>query len=180
MVSFSMVKKMQVKVLGIIIFLLAINLAFGENYQRSDHGKAHFSLGLGLGIPYGIAGINLDVTPIFPQNLAKLSDYLSFSMGLGYCPGGLGYAFGLRVYPIKREKRLIPILCAYYGIVGVISYGRDWDRMRGIMGGTGFLFKVTKHLALDCQALYIIHCYDWDTSYLENRVKLTLGIHRQF
>ena len=102
--------------------------------------------GLGLGIPYGLLGGNLEYS---------LSDYTALSGGVGITPGGVGWSVGARVYAPAIGK-VRPRLSAYHGVVAVLEtsywYGEsDYENLTGEAFGVGLEWKMPSgdFLALD-------------------------------
>lgn len=97
------------------------------------------AVGIGLGIPYGILGINGELF-LLPR--------ISLSAGLGTTVfAGLGYNAGLKVYLRKmEEKRWQPNLSAYYGINGMIideSFSNDFNqKYSGLSLGIGQVWQL--------------------------------------
>lgn len=67
--------------------------------------------GLGLGIPYGLLGGNLEYS---------MNDYTALSGGVGIAPGGLAWSVGARLYT-PAMGRFRPRLSAYHGVVAVLE-----------------------------------------------------------
>lgn len=165
----------------LVIVLSAVSgVSFAETgAKKSDD---YFSTGFGIGIPYGVVGFNLEFNPVLPGMAeAKIHDYFSLSLGIGYSPGGLAYSIGARVYPMGREKKIRPRVSGYYGIVALIeySYYDDYDRMEGFAFGGGVLYKLSKKFSADFDILYIMP-NNYSHSLEGGRLKLSLGSRWHF
>ena len=167
-------------VFSVILLLTVAQVSFADTgAKKSDD---YFSAGIGIGIPYGVVGLNLEFNPILPGMAeAKIHDYFSLSLGLGYSPGGVAYSIGARVYPMGREKTIRPRISGYYGIVALIeySYYDDYDRMEGFAFGGGVLYKISKKFSADLDILYILP-NNYADSLDGGRIKLSLGSHWHF
>ncbi len=77
----------------------------------------NFDIGLGLGIPYGVFGVNAEYYPI---------DNLSISAGLGTTLlAGAGYDVGVQYYLGNKRDGWIPRISAHYGTNGVLKTSSD-------------------------------------------------------
>lgn len=108
-----------------------------DNIEMLAFGRRG-AIGLGLGIPYGILGINGELA-ILPR--------LSLSAGIGTTIFvGLGYNAGLKVYLREPEKRWQPNLSAYYGINGMIInegyYNEFNQKYPGLTLGIGQMWQL--------------------------------------
>ena len=131
----------------LVLSFLFIHLSFAQE-AATVRDNSYLGIGLGLGIPYGVLGANVEVTPI---------DYFSISGGIGYAPGGVGYSVGARIYPLGRSKDFFPRIGAYYGIVGAIEYWwTGWDPFDGFaVGAGGVWWKKGKKFSLDGEVIFI-------------------------
>jgi hypothetical protein len=144
--------------------------------QSPAEKESHISAGIGLGIPYGVFGVNVEFSPLLAGiGESALFDYFSLSAGVGYSPGGLAYAFGCRIYPMGQKDKIRPRISGYYGIVALIEYYYDdYDRLEGFAFGGGGLYKINKKISADLEVLYILPNHYSD--YLEGgRIKLSFG-----
>lgn len=163
------------------LMLTFCRVTFAENddqtvTQLPAEKESHISAGVGLGIPYGVLGVNVEFNPLLPGIAdATIQDYFSLSAGVGFSPAGLAYAFGLRIYPMGKEKRIRPRISGYYGIVAMIEYYYgDYDRLEGFAFGGGALYKINRKISVDLEVLYIMP-NDY-SDYIEGgRFKLSVG-----
>lgn len=90
------------------------------------------SVGVGLGIPYGVLGINADVA---------LMDHVSLSAGVGTTMfAGVGYSAGAKLFFLPPEKRWRPRIAAFYGtnsIVVVEGSVSIKEKFNGLTVGAG-------------------------------------------
>lgn len=97
---------------------------------RSDDAQG-VSIGAGVGIPYGVAGLNLNFRP---------SEQVELLLGAG----ALGPAFGLRLYPFEEAPALrFTVVHGANTEVSCVSFGRNdceplKDKYSGINLGLGF------------------------------------------
>ncbi len=111
--------------------------------EQKEMKESIFSAGIGYGIPYGVLGCGVEITPV---------EYLGFTAGIGYAIEGVGYSFGMRIYPLGKSP-WTPIISAYYGVVGVILNGDTFNG--GALGG-GVKYRKTKY-SVTAELLYLIH-----------------------
>ncbi len=116
-----------------IVVLLAIVLSAGFASADGSTEPKHIRAGFGLGIPYGVIGGNLEVSPI---------DHLALTAGLGITPGGPGWSIGGRAYLFGKDKTFRPRLSLLHGVVAVLeTRGRGSSTYETITGnafGIGF------------------------------------------
>ena len=113
------------------------------------------SFGLGFGIPYGYAGISLDI---------KTFDKLIITGGWGkHLKGNFGYQIGIKYFLTQIRPPLSPRISVYYGNNTLvkekgklnnyhgITIGLGLQFMRGIGGGRGvaFDFDILYNLTTD-------------------------------
>jgi len=88
------------------------------------------SIGVGIGVPYGVIGINGEVA-VHPN--------FSLSAGVGTTIyAGVGYAVGTRAYLNPAEKMWRPRVSVHYGINSVIAVT---DNASGLSSGSGEKFS---------------------------------------
>lgn len=84
--------------------------------------------GLGIGIPYGIIGVNLES-----------GAQTRLTAGVGVVPGNLGWNVGLKHYftaSAEGEGRMSASV--YWGVNTLIDTGSDWDTEEGLSVGLGW------------------------------------------
>ncbi len=99
----------------------------------------NFDMGFGIGIPYGIFGVNAEYYPI---------NNLSLSAGLGSTlRAGAGYDIGIQYYFAKKGDNWSPRLSAHYGTNGILqttlsvfgtTFKEDYESFEGLSVGVGF------------------------------------------
>jgi hypothetical protein len=136
-----------------ILILAIVTLSFTSiNAQVAKIG----SVGVGIGVPYGILGINGEIA---------VHKYLSLSAGLGSTiEAGLGYAFGARAYLKPVESKWRPRISIYYGVNSIIaaqdSYtgtSSDGKKFSGLTIGIGTLamFGERRKNGFDFEVVYL-------------------------
>jgi hypothetical protein len=99
----------------------------------SEDFDGNFGIGLGIGIPYGMFGVNAEY---------YLIDNLSISAGLGTTLlAGVGYDVGVQYYFGNKRNGWIPRISAHYGTNGVlqtktVSY-EEGESFDGFSAGIG-------------------------------------------
>lgn len=143
------------KIFTVIVVLLVVSVLvfpqpdqFGfkkkAKQKRAVESKKSFvSIGFGYGIPYGVLGGGIEITPV---------EQVGFTAGVGYALEGVGYSFGLRVYPLRKNP-WAPYLAGYYGIVGVVLDGDTFDG--GAFGG-GVKYKRARY-SVTAEVLFLVH-----------------------
>lgn len=127
-----------------------------ETSSYPDNG----SFGIGMGIPYGIFGINIDL---------MMSDTLAVSGGIGHTIfAGMGYNFGVKYYLREIGNTWRPRLMAFYGtnslidVVGHYSYWKTYNDVSetydGLTLGIGqqWTFGESKKHGLDLDLMWIV------------------------
>jgi hypothetical protein len=165
-------KERQIIFLLILFILLLTEFSFSGSRKEKE---SYFSVGSGYGIPYGVIGINCEVSPIFPPRAEKLQEFLGITFGLGYCPAGVAYAFGFNLYPLGREKMFQPKVSFYHGVVGTLNYYGNTERLKGLTLGSGLLVKLYKRYSIDFELIYLLHLFGWDFEDIGSRFKISVG-----
>jgi len=160
-----------------------VALLVPSTVRAQDEGggsmPSRFSLGAGLGIPFGVIGIGCEVTPILSSGPDSIANYFSLNLGLGVAVAGVGYSLGFRLYPLGRDRVWAPKLSLLYGVVAVV----DWkDIVRGFSVGGGVVRRLRGKLSLDADLIFIINHFgfdyiDWDSI---GRLKVSLGLRWNF
>jgi hypothetical protein len=118
MLRFCLVVALSAMVLG----------ALGGAALAADESNTHW--GVGLGIPYGIVGANVEA-----------GEQTRLSVGAGYAVAGMGWALGVKHYfrPIEEGSASV---CLYYGTTTLISddlvIGSDDELETGFAAGLGW------------------------------------------
>lgn len=101
---------MNKKILITSIIFLILFLSQSIFAQDSTKYFKQFHFSLGIGVPYGGVGINVEIYPF---------EYSGISIGFGEYTGKV-YAFviGGKVTPFSQQAIIQPFITAYYGIVG--------------------------------------------------------------
>lgn len=164
-------------------------------YQLSEVSKIETipisktgSLGVGLGMPYGILGINGEY--VIYNNVA-LTAGVGTTMGI---EAGIGYNIGIKYYLKDIGKTWRPRISAYYGTNGFIELDFSTEEVfNGLTLGIGqqWMWGDRKRHGLDLDILYIVTSGVYDRiDELENegyekieesgRVKLSIGYRYGF
>ena len=85
--------------LAFIAVLLFAGLSSAEEPLKNTQER--FRLGLGVGIPYGVLGANLELLP---------EDLFALTAGAGVGVDSPCWAAGLRLYPFKKATKFSPRL----------------------------------------------------------------------
>ncbi len=145
----------------LVLSFLFTHLSFAQETELRDN--SYVGIGAGLGIPYGVFGANVELSPI---------DYFSLSGGIGYAPGGLGYSVGARIYPLGRSHDFFPRIGGYYGTVGYIQYipgGKETFDGFGV-GAAVVWWGEGKKISFDGEVLLVF------ASEIDTTVKVSFGI----
>ena len=173
----------------VTIFLLVSSVAWAQEPSTDNSSLKKNSFGLGLGIPYGVLGGNVDV---------NIAPNLNLSIGLGTTIlAGVGYNVGIKYFFAPIDRTFRPKVSAYYGINSAVLkeyYGIDKEDEGeayagfSIGGGAQWMWGETKSQGLDLDIIYIATTgYDADELREEGfdveelgRAKISIGYRRAF
>ena len=159
-------KKVVCAAAGVAALLLA-NTATAEQGLKG---------GLGLGIPYGLLGGNLEY---------GFNDYVAATGGLGITPGGLGWAVGARAYFADTGK-VRPRISAYHGVVAILETKNWWggdseyDTLTGEAFGIGLEWTMPSGFMLEFDLLAVNVDIPENATDETGKVKLSIGFSRYF
>ncbi len=136
---------------------------------------SRFSLGAGLGVPFGVIGLSCEMNPILGSGPDGIAKYFSVNLGLGVAVAGIGYSLGFRLYPLGRDLPWAPKLSLMYGVVAIVN---GEDLVRGFSVGAGVVRRLRGKLSLDGDLILIVNRFgfehvDWDSV---GRLKISLGV----
>lgn len=151
---------------------------FQSIYSKQVKESSFVNFGLGLGIPYGGIGVNIEFNPLLPGSLGKsIHDYSTISIGLGFTNAGSAYSIGLRVYPFGKDNKIKLRFGIYQGTVAIYNWSSDSLNLEGYALSTGALYKINNNFALDCDFVYIAEIFGWSMSEANaSRYKISMGI----
>jgi hypothetical protein len=161
----------------VAIILLVSHLAYGQ-VESPESIASRFSLGAGIGIPFGVIGFSCEMNPILGSGPDSIAKYFSINLGLGFSGAGPGYSLGFRFYPLGRDREWAPKVSLMYGTVLVVN----WEYMyRGFSVGAGVVRRLNKKTSVDADLIFIINSFGFSSSDLSgNRIKFSLGLRRNF
>lgn len=156
-----------------IALMMAMLLLFSSFAQADEWDEEveirHNSFGIGVGIPYGVLGANLDI-----QTFRNLN----FSGGLGHTIiGGFAWNLGCKFYFRSPEQKFRPRVSAYYGVNAGTTKDfifddaeDDVDLYRGLTVGIGaqWLLGRSRTNGLDFDIMFILTT-DWDEQELKEQ-----------
>jgi len=101
----------------LILLIFSCSHSFANEDQGGDSG---LSLGVGIGIPYGILGVNAEYRPI---------DLIGITgcVGTAIIIGGMAKCVGASIYMPNAKKSLAPRLSVIYGSNGLLIADKDGD-----------------------------------------------------
>lgn len=145
-----------------------------KNIQEIPFGTIG-SAGVGLGIPYGVLGLNLELNAL---------PVLSVSAGLGTTIfAGVGWNVGARAYFRKPGPVWRPRLSAFYGTntAYAVELGDPSNKSYlGLTVGAGQIFLWQNH-GFDFDLMYIVNSqYDNEHSADYVRIKINIGYRFAF
>lgn len=150
-----------------LLTFIAVFLFAGLSSAEEPLKDAQERFRLGLGIPYGVLGVNLE---LLPEDIAALT------AGVGAGVDSPGWSAGLRLYPLKKSDKLIPRLSVYYGTVAVLKDSNGYNMDTGAAYGAGFDYKLSDNRGIDFELLYVD--YETPEGYIEKDggdIKLSVG-----
>jgi len=179
----------QCFIIALMMILLSSSVLWAQEESVSSPEMKKNSFGLGLGIPYGVEGLNLDV---------NVASNLNLSGGLGTTRfAGIGYNFGLKYFFTPIDRTFRPRVSVYYGVSSVLSkqyFGIDkedeGDSYTGLSLGIGaqWMWGETKSKGFDFDIIYLAtSSFDIDKLHDEGfdveepgKVQISIGFRRSF
>jgi hypothetical protein len=169
------VKKKWLGGIVAVLVLIVSSPAFGQ-VEGSENTASRFSLGAGIGIPFGVFGLGCEVNPVIGSRPDSLLNYFSLNVGLGTTFIGVGYSLGFRLYPLGRDRAWAPKASLMYGTVSIVNWEYAY---RGFSVGGGVVHRLSKKTSVDADVIFIINSFGYDLS-SSGRIKLSLGLRRHF
>lgn len=160
----------------IAVFLLIVSFPTFGQVEGSENTASRFSLGAGIGIPFGVFGLSCEVNPVIGSKPDSLLHYFSLNLGLGTTFIGVGYSLGFRVYPLGRDRAWAPKASLMYGTVTIVNWEYAY---RGFSLGAGVVRRLSKKTSVDADVIFIINSFGYDLSGA-SRIKISLGLRRHF
>lgn len=143
------------------------------------------SMGVGLGVPYGVLGSSMDV---------NVAPNLDLTMGLGTTIfAGMGYSFGVKYFLGSAQRNFRPRISAYYGTNSMFVDGANTATAESYTGfslglGSRWMWGQSKTAGIDFDVILIASTgLDIDklkaqgyTVAEPGRVKISIGFRRAF
>jgi hypothetical protein len=130
---------------------------------------SNFSVGVGMGIPYGVLGGSLN---------CGIGDYVEVSAGVGLAMTTLGYSVGAKVYLRPPEEHLRFRLSGYYGTNCIVYdlYG-DSTAYNGVTVGFGGKYSFNRRGAVALDVMYIVNSPEFEAAgyTIDGRIKIAAG-----
>ncbi len=107
------------------------------------------SIGVGIGIPYGIIGVNGDL---------NIAPNLNFTLGIGTAVVSVGYNFGVKYFFLDADKWFRPRILAVYGTNSAlqVTNASGYDKAyTGLSLGAGAQYMWSRTSGLDFDIIYI-------------------------
>lgn len=130
-----------------------IVLSLSTSMAVSQESSKQHSFGIGLGIPYGILGANVDY---------RIASNLCVSAGIGTTViAGIGYSAGLKFYFVSPENKLRPRISAFYGVNSAVEKkggsdpGKESFSGLSIGAGIQWMWGVSRSNGLDFDLFYL-------------------------
>ena len=121
-----------------------------QGYSKKDSAHNGGRVGLGVGLPYGGVGMNLEV---------PLSDHPALMFGMGeYAIRIVELTAGLRLYASDKKSAIRPYASLYYSMMYEIGY---YSYLHGTASGLGVRFN-TGEVSIDFE---VINIFDDDLLY---------------
>ncbi len=144
-----------------------------DNKNESEKSSGNFSVGIGLGIPYGVIGANINY---------QINDAFDLTLG-----AGLGFAAGFRYHPLKDTHKFRVTLMYGTNVVIDSRATSDLELFGGINLGVGYgsisdgwdfdlIYMVASSDAKDRAKELELQGYSLSGD-PENGIKLSFGYH---
>ncbi|MFH0775682.1 MAG: hypothetical protein V2A53_09390 [bacterium] len=140
-------------IIGSLILMGAMIWIFPLSAQAADAEKERPNkISIGLGVPYGILGGNLEIE----------KNHLAISGGLGYDLAGLDWAVGARAYLNEPDEAFRLRASCFYGVVALAEKKKDaysestYEDYSGLAPSLGFEWRFGKNVSLEFDLLYAI------------------------
>jgi hypothetical protein len=171
------VKKKWLGGIVAVLVVMGSSPAFGQ-VGGSENAASRFSLGAGIGIPFGVFGFSCEVNPVIGSRPDSLLNYFSLNLGLGTTFIGVGYSLGFRLYPLGRDRAWAPKASLMYGTVSIVNWEYAY---RGFSAGAGIVHRLNKKTSVDADVIFVINSFGYDLSGSgSSRIKFSLGLRRHF
>jgi hypothetical protein len=141
----------------------SINLKSSEVYQKSSTKskvnsieplRKKVTLGLGLGIPYGIHGISAEYEP---------SPFIDIAFGIGSASSKVAWNFGAVGYLFNQESTIRPRISLFYGNNYASGYAtgeelcpQSYEYFTGFSAGGGLKIMLIESFGLTADLFYIL------------------------
>jgi len=134
-----------------VIFIIFV---FLTNFLLAQDEKSENTWGVGLGIPYGVLGGNIDI---------NIAPNFNLSAGIGTSiVAGLGYNVGLKYFFSSVENSFRPRISAYYGVNSAVlkKFPNKEDEGEAYTGasiglGAQWMWGESKTSGLDFDIIYL-------------------------
>jgi hypothetical protein len=142
--------------LKILINLFAVIIMMYGTATAADNCRIKEStIGIGMGLPYGTVGCNLDI---------KVAPGLKLSGGYGTTiKAGFGYIVGLKYFLTTPDQAFRPRLSAYYGTNQMVEYKKYHGLSFSV--GAQYMWGQNKNRGFDLDIVFMATC-DWDLDQL--------------
>jgi hypothetical protein len=139
-----------------VAVLVVTSTAVAQDLETSPQTFKKNSIGVGVGIPYGVLGSNWDI---------NIAPNLNVSGGFGTTVfAGMGYNFGLKYFLRSVEHKFRPRVSGYYGVNSMIvvqnQFGitDDGTSYAGLSLGFGaqWMWGSSRTSGLDFDLMYIL------------------------
>lgn len=134
----------------ILLLLLTIPLQAQENFQEPQTYKVN-TIGAGLGIQYGVLGVNVDI---------NVAPNLNLTGGIGTAIVGLGWNIGAKYFFLDVSKAFRPRVMALYGtnsvlqVVNASSYDKSYTGL-SIGVGAQYMWGESRTSGIDFDIMFL-------------------------
>lgn len=133
-----------------IIFLLFSSMVVqAQTPSPTSQSFKENSIGFGIGIPYGVIGLNGDINVVPNFNLTA---------GIGYALVDIGYSFGVKYFFADVNKWFRPRILAVYGTNSVlqVTNASGYDKVyTGLSVGLGAQYMLSRTSGVDLDIMFI-------------------------
>lgn len=152
-------------------------VASDTRVSDSDKKQTSYRVAPGIGIPYGVIGVNFEFYP---------SEYVGLLVGAGVNPAGSSTVFGGRLYLLPSAEKMRPRVTFVHGVVGVVvtqlvtssgyTIAEEYTAITGNAFGFGVENKFGKRMSFDFDLMFPQYTVPAGATESGSGVKISFGV----